>query len=261
MDVSLLQTGFLVFVVFMAGFVDSIAGGGGLISLPAYFAAGLPAHAALATNKFSSFMGTLAATYRYYRAGRMKLKLGLSAAAGALAGSAAGSRVALLLDGKTINTLVLTLIPAVLVFFIIKDRIFRSPDKGIEHKKNKYTSRQETAISTVIGTAVGFYDGLFGPGTGAFLTLGFNFFLRMDLVSASGNARLANLASNFGALAVFAFSGNILFPLALFTAAGGIAGNMLGSRLALKKGERIIKPFMVIVLLILLAEVIRQRIS
>ena len=261
MDVSLLQTGFLVFVVFMAGFVDSIAGGGGLISLPAYFAAGLPAHAALATNKFSSFMGTLAATYRYYRAGRMQLKLGLSAAAGALIGSAGGSRVALLLDGKTINTLVLVLIPAVLVFFILKDRIFRSSNPNTEKIERPRDTKRDAIISFTIGAAVGFYDGLFGPGTGTFLTLGFNVFLRMDLINASGNARLANLASNFGALAVFAFSGNVLFPLALFTAAGGIAGNMLGSRLALKKGERVIKPFMIIVLLILLAEVVRQRIS
>jgi len=261
MDVSLLQTGFLVFVVFMAGFVDSIAGGGGLISLPAYFAAGLPAHAALATNKFSSFMGTLAATYRYYRAGRMKLKLGLAAAGGALIGSAAGSRVALLLEGKTINTLVLVLIPAVLVFFILKDRIFRTSAASVSDPEKNSEVKHETIISILIGTAVGFYDGLFGPGTGTFLTLGFNFFLRMDLISASGNARLANLASNFGALAVFALSGNVLFPLAVFTAAGGIAGNMLGSRLALKKGERVIKPFLIIVLLILLAEVVRQRIS
>ncbi len=254
MDPTFLQTGFVVAFVFVAGLVDSIAGGGGLISLPVYFAAGLPAHNALASNKFSSFMGTLTATYRYYRAGKIKIKLGLMAALGALIGSACGSQTALYTDERTINTLVLILIPAVLVFFLLKDRI-----PGLKSKSEADVSWSHIK-SFAIGSSIGFYDGFFGPGTGALLAIGFNFFLRMDLLSASANARLANLASNCGALIVFAISGKVVFPLALYAAAGGIAGNLIGSRLAIKKGERIIRPFMIGVLILLLAEVIRQRI-
>ena len=252
LDLTGLQIATLVALVFLAGFVDSIAGGGGLISLPAYFAMGLPAHTALATNKFSSFTGTLAAVFRYYKAGKVRLKLGFLAAGGALIGSAGGTRIALMLDAPTIQSMMLVLIPSVTLFFLLKDRILPKPKDGEQ-------VRHPMLISTLIGFVVGAYDGLFGPGTGTFLAIGFYAFLRLNLIEAGGNARLANLASNFGSLVVFLINGKVLFPLALLTAAGGVAGNQLGSRLALKKGERIVRPLMLLVLLLLMATVVRQR--
>jgi uncharacterized membrane protein YfcA len=113
--------------------------------------------------------------------------------------------------------------------------------------------------SLAIGAAIGAYDGFFGPGTGTFLTIAFCTFLGFGLLAASANARLANLASNAGSLAVFLSGGKVLFPLALYAAAAGIAGNMLGSRIALRKGERVIKPLMAAVLLLLMVEVVRRR--
>jgi hypothetical protein len=240
-------------LVFVAGFLDAIAGGGGLISLPAYFAVGLPPHAALATNKFSSVLGTLTATARYALSGKLRWRVGLAAALGAAAGAAAGARAVLWLAPATVHTVVLLLIPAALVILLLRDRLVRpgaAPDLA---------GRPALLRAAAIGLVVGAWDGFFGPGTGTFLTIAFATWLGLDLLTAAGNARLANLASNAGSLVVFLASGAVLFPLALYAGAAGIAGNLLGARLALRRGERVVKPFLVGVLVLLLAEVLRRR--
>lgn len=248
------QTFLLVGLIFVAGLIDSIAGGGGLISLPAYFAAGLPPHTALATNKFSSSIGTFTSVIRYFKAGKIHLKIGLLAAAGAIAGSSIGAKLALWVSENVINSVMLFLAPLVLVFFIFQKKFVPT---SISNKPTKFKGIK----SFFIGMSIGCYDGFFGPGTGAFLTIAFFSFLKLDLLSSSANARLTNLASNLGSLAVFLINGKVLFPLAVYTAIGGIAGNLVGSKLALKKGERIIRPLLIIVLVLLMGEIIRQRIN
>jgi len=113
--------------------------------------------------------------------------------------------------------------------------------------------------ASAVGLVIGCYDGFFGPGTGTFLAIAFYMMLRLDLVTASGNARLANRAQNTGALVFFRGSGKGMFPLAFFTAAAGMLGNSLGSNLAVKGGERVIRPLMVVMLIVLLAEVVHQQ--
>lgn len=255
MDFTLLQYALICALVALAGFVDSIAGGGGLISLPAYFAIGLPPHAALATNKFSSVCGTVTSVVRYWRAGTVRVRVGLFAAGGALAGSAAGAKLALLVSAGAINTVMLVLVPAVLVFFLAKDRI----PMGAVESRRPVGEAGMCAASLAIGASIGTYDGFFGPGTGTFLAIAFSALLGFDLLTASANARLANLASNIGAVVVFLANGRVLFPLAVYAAVAGVAGNLLGSFLAVRKGERIIRPLMVVVLILLLAEVLRRR--
>jgi len=257
MTFDLLPLGLCCLLVFFAGFVDSIAGGGGLISLPTYFALGLPSHLALGTNKFSSFMGTLTSTFRYWRAGKIHARVGLLSAAGALLGSAVGARAALLVPARVINTVMLVMVPLVLLFLLLKNRIL--PGLTAQDADESRPVAHIGLKGLVVGVVIGVYDGFFGPGTGAFLTIGFHLGLRFDLLRASATARMTNLASNFGALAVFMANGQVIFPLAIYAAVAGIAGNQLGSRLALKKGERVIKPIMVFVLLLLMAEVVRQR--
>ena len=253
-ELSIVDTLLLSLFIFIAGFVDSIAGGGGLISVPAYFAFGLPAHVALGTNKFSSFMGTLTAVFRYYKAGAVKLRVGLWAAIGALFGSALGAKIALLVSEKAIQSILIVLVPAILIFLFVKDRV-------LPHRKE--TSGEDTKHlslkSFMIGALIGTYDGFFGPGTGTFLTIGFYTFLNLNLINSSANARLANLASNAGSLVIFLIHSKVLFPLAIIPGAAGIAGNQFGSSLALKRGDKVIKPFMALVLVLLLAEVIRKR--
>jgi uncharacterized membrane protein YfcA len=253
MDLAAPTVALLCLLVGLAGFVDAIAGGGGLISLPAYLAVGLPPHAALATNKFSSVLGTLTATTRYARSGKLRWRVGLAAAAGAATGAAAGARAVLLLEPATVHTVVLALVPAALVVLLLRERLVRRgtvPDPA---------GRAALLRAAAIGLVVGAWDGFFGPGTGTFLTIAFATWLGLDLLTAAGNARLANLASNAGSLVVFLASGAVLFPLALYAGAAGIAGNLLGARLALRRGERVVKPFLVGVLLLLLAEVLRRR--
>jgi uncharacterized membrane protein YfcA len=244
----------LLAVVFAGGFVDSIAGGGGLLTLPAYFAFGLPPHAALATNKFSSTLGTFSAVVRYGQAGTMRLRPGLVATVGALVGSAAGAKGALLVSPETVSTLLVVLVPAVLVLFLAKGRLLAAPKE-----RSDLSPRALDLRSLLAGFLIGGYDGFFGPGTGTFLTIAFAMLLGFDLLTASANARLVNLASNLGAVVVFLWSGKVLFPLALWASAAGIAGNLLGSRLAIRRGERIIRPLLVVVMLLLLAEVVRRR--
>ncbi len=244
----------LIVMIFFAGFLDSIAGGGGLISLPAYFAFGLPPHAALATNKFSGFFGTLTSVINYYRANKIDIKIGLIATAGALTGSACGARVALFVTEDAINNVILILTPLVLALFLLKERFYSE-----ENKEESGVVKAQGIKAFLIGAFVGCYDGFYGPGTGAFMAIGFNFLLRADLLTASANARLANMASNAGAVIIFLINGKVLFPLAFYTAAAGIAGNMFGSRLALKKGRKVIKPLIVVVLMLLLFEVARQH--
>jgi uncharacterized membrane protein YfcA len=256
-DLSPLQTLLLCAFIFLAGFVDSIAGGGGLISLPAYFAAGLTPHGALATNKFSSFLGTFAAVVRYFRAGVIRIRIGLLGAAGALAGSAAGARLALAIHPDVIHTGVLLLVPAAFLVLLFQKRFL--PAEGATPAGGG-TERPGLAWkAVVIGTVIGLYDGLFGPGTGTFLTLAFAIVLGFDLLTAAGCARLANLASNLGAVVVFLADGRVVFPLAVWAAMAGIAGNWLGARLALRRGAAVIRPLMAVVMVLLMADVVRRR--
>jgi len=252
-ELTVAATAMVCGLVFLGGLVDSIAGGGGLITLPAYFAAGLPAHAALATNKFSSVCGTSFAVVRYWRAGAVSVRAGLAAAAGALMGSAVGARLALAVPAVVVNTMMLVLVPAVLIVFLVRERFAGRPSRrGV-------VSRGVLPVSAAIGLVIGAYDGFFGPGTGTLMTIAFSVVLGFGLLTASANAHLANLASNAGSVAVFLLAGKVLFPLAAFAAVAGVAGNLLGSALAVRKGARIIRPLMVAVMALLLAEVVRRR--
>ncbi|MBN1335514.1 MAG: TSUP family transporter [Deltaproteobacteria bacterium] len=232
--------------------VDAIAGGGGLISLPAYLAAGLPPHVALATNKFSSTVGTLGAALRYLRAGQVHPSSALAAAAGALAGAALGARLVLLVPDRIVHLVVLVLVPSAAAVLLGRDRLLA-----------RWRPRPGLGIGGALGMglAVGLYDGFFGPGTGTFLTIGFHVLVGLPLLVAAGNARLVNLASNVGALVVFLLEGRVAFPLAWAVGLAGILGNQVGSSLALRKGERVVRGFLVVVLVLLLAEVLRRRVA
>lgn len=245
----------LIFLIFLGGFVDSIAGGGGIITLPAYMAFGIPAHLALGTNKFSGFFGTFSATIKYARHKVISFRLALISTVSSIIGSIFGSQSAVLMSEKTINFIVLIITPIVLIIFIIKDFILRDKNGGALVDK----SFKAFIKSVVIGLFVGFYDGLFGPGTGTFMTIGFNAVLGLDLINASGTARLCNLGSNFGSLIIFISYNKILFPLAFYTAIAGITGNLLGASLAIRKGGKIIKPLISFVMLLLIFELLRKR--
>ncbi len=229
-------------MVFLAAVVDAIAGGGGLISLPAYTVAGLNYDFASGNNKFSSTFGTLMATVRYARSGKLLLRPALIAAALALPGSWLGTRAAMALGNRIMHLFMVFAIPIVGVLVLLKG-------KGPE-KTRPFTRRQYPACAA-IGLAVGFYDGFFGPGTGTFLILLFTWLLGMDMVSASATAKPVNLVSNIASLATRIAAGNVLFALALPAMCCSLAGGWLGAKLALTRGARLIRAVMLGVLVLL----------
>jgi uncharacterized membrane protein YfcA len=236
--------------VFLAGLVDSIAGGGGLLSLPAYLAAGLPPHTALGNNKFSSCFGTLFAALRYWRGNLMDVPVALMGAGAALIGSYAGTRVVLLIQPGFLNWLLVVLIPVITVFTLLK------PDLGREARHEEISATRRRLLGGLAGLVIGFYDGFFGPGTGSFLIFFYTLALRYDLVTANANTKAVNLASNVAALAGFLLGGKVIFAIGIPAAAAGIAGNLLGAHLVLQNGARLIRPIFLLGLTALFVKIL-----
>jgi hypothetical protein len=233
---------------FFAGLVDAMAGGGGLISLPALLAAGIPPHFALGTNKAQSCLGTTFSTGRYLRHGHVQAPIALTAAAAALAGSYLGSRAALALPSEKLSVILPPLIVLVaVVTFVRKD--FGAQDSFTEPLPKHFL------LAAATGLAIGFYDGFFGPGTGTFLAFAFVFLFGFGFGRATGNTKVVNLASNLAAVVAFGLSGKVYLAVALPMGAANIAGNWLGAGLAIRGGARVIKPVFGFVLLLLLARI------
>lgn len=235
--------------LFLAGFVDSIAGGGGLISLPAYLFAGLPVHFALGTNKFSSTCGSSVATIRYARKGLIPLKLAVPSAAAAFAGSTIGAHISLMLEEKILLTLMLVILPAV-AFIVLNRNIMR--DIG---KENERITGRTYLISAAAALVIGMYDGLYGPGTGTFLIIALTVFAKLALQTAQGMTKAVNLTSNVAALIIFLMNGQVVIPVAAAAALCNMAGNWCGSGMAMAKGASVVRPVMILVLILLFLKV------
>lgn len=247
MDFELHRLLLLAGLVFFAGFVDSIAGGGGLVSLPAYLLVGLPPHLALGTNKLSSTIGTTFSALRYARGRVIELRVGLPSAGLSLVGSMVGARLALAIPETTLKTVIAVLIPMAAAGVFLG---------GGKRKRESTGGTRRVLVSGVVGFSIGMYDGFFGPGTGTFLIISFVLFLGMDEVIASGTAKVVNLSSNVAALVTFALGDSVLYGLGLPVAVLGVVGNWLGAELALKKGAKVIRPLLLAVLAILFVRVL-----
>jgi uncharacterized membrane protein YfcA len=232
-------------MVFLAAVVDSIGGGGGLISLPSYTLAGLSYDVASGTNKFSAMFGTLAATIRYFRSGKLMVAPALWAALMALPGSYLGTRIAMAVGSERMTIFMLFALPAVAAAVILKKRTPTAP---------KPMTKVRLLACAGIGLAVGLYDGFFGPGTGTFLTILFTWVAGMDMVTAAGTAKPVNLASNLSSLAARLIAGQVLFSLALPAMCLSMAGGAIGARLAVLRGARFIRYVMLCVLLMILVK-------
>ena len=242
MEATLTQYLIICPMVFLAGFVDSVAGGGGLISLPAYLVSGLPAHWAIGTNKLSSGMGTALTTWRYAKSGYIDWRRDIFCAAAALAGSAIGAYLALLLEDRVFRLVMLAILPFSAVY-ILRGR-------ALETDRPPYPPRKTAAIGVAVAFSIGIYDGFYGPGTGTFLLLLLTGLAHMELHAANGTAKVINLSTNLSALAVFLTSGRTILPLGLAAGCFSLLGNYLGSRLFQKQGVRSVKPLMLAVFLV-----------
>jgi len=238
----------LLALLFLCGFVDSIGGGGGLISLPAYLAAGLPAHLAQGTNKMSNVIGTATAALRFWKKGYVAKRAAVFALAGALIGAAVGSRTVLLFTERQTRAIMLVLIPIAAAFLFFRRT-------GSKEGEGEPAVRAKAHVPFLIGFFIGFYDGFFGPGTGTFLILAFVSVLGMKELQASGTAKAVNFASNLGSLIVFAANRQIDYKIGLSCAVMTVLGNMLGSEAAFRGGRKAIRAVMACVIIGLLAKI------
>lgn len=245
---------FLCFMVGLAGFVDASAGGGGLISLPAYMVTGLPVHLLYGANKFSSACGTTFASAMFFRSGALDLQVALIAAAASFAGSTLGSRLVLLLSGEVLKIMVLVMLPIAAIIIFTQRKL---PE---EDRSSQVPRKKALVLAAVIGLLIGLYDGLVGPGTGTFAIIAFTTLMGFDLRTAGGNAKVLNLASNYASLVTYLSSGLVVFSIGIPCAISGIVGNLLGSHFALKNGAKFIRPMMLVVLVLLLGKIVSDAV-
>lgn len=231
--------------LFLAGLVDAIGGGGGLISLPAYLIAGLPPHAAIATNKLSSTCGTTLATLRFIKNKLVNFKLALPAVIAAVMGSVIGANLSLLVAETVMLYLMIAILP-VCAFLVLNKKLFH--DGG----KDEITLNKRTFMTTIIiAITVGLYDGFYGPGTGTFLIVAFTIFAKFSIRTANAQAKIINLTSNITSLVVFLLNGEVLLTLGLAAAVCNMVGGYIGAGLVMKNGTKIVKPSIIFVLFLL----------
>lgn len=237
-------------LVFLGSFVDSIAGGGGIITLPAYLLAGLPIHTAAGTNKLVALSGSISASVNYLRSGNVVVRVALAAALGSLVGAVIGTKLALFIPEDTLELIMMIVLPVVALFLTFRR------DFGVNEKIKKLSAPMESITALGIGFVIGCYDGLIGPGTGTFLILCFSGLLGLDLLVSGGCAKIANMASNIASGLVFLFNGKAMYAILIPAALCSIAGGFLGSRFAIKGGSKRIRKVMFLVLGLLFVKMI-----
>jgi uncharacterized protein len=232
----------LVLAGFVAGWIDAVVGGGGLVQLPALLLVpGLSPVQALATNKLAGIMGTSVSAVTYYRRVHPDLRTAAPMALAALGGAAGGALLASSLPAEVFRPVILVALVAVAVYTVARPTLGRATSL-------RWAGGRHLAGAVLLGAAIGFYDGLLGPGTGTFLVIGLVAVLGYAFLEASAKAKIVNAATNLGALAVFALQGAPLWKLGLAVGAANIAGAYLGARMAVAKGSRFVRVvFMVVV--------------
>ena len=240
--------------VFLASFMDAIAGGGGIISVPTYLIGlgGMPTYYALGTNKLSSGIGTFFSTARFIKNGYVKWSLAAPSIVFALVGSVGGTWLQHHTPDVVLKYLLLLVLPVVAVVTL---RTLTWPDEPGE-----MDFRKQAAIVWAASLVIGAYDGYYGPGTGTFLMLIFIRLAKMDTRTAAGGVKVVNLSSNIGSLFTALRAGYVLVGVGLISAVASILGHYLGAGLAIKNGSKIVKPTVIIVLILLTVKVLSELI-
>jgi uncharacterized protein len=233
-------------VAFTAGVIDAIAGGGGLLTIPALLALGVPPVAALATNKLQSSFGTAGAVLAFARRGHIDLRRFALPALAALLGSALGAFVLTLVDPRFLSGLIPFLLIAMALYFLFAPRM---------HDEDRHV-RAGRGLLLAAAALIGCYDGFFGPGTGSFFTTALVAVFGLGLTRAVAHAKLLNLASNLAALAVLVAGGHVLWLLGLAMAAASIAGGQVGAHAAMRFGAGAVRPLLIVMCLGLTAKLL-----
>lgn len=237
-------------LTFLGGFVDAVAGGGGLISLPAYMIAGLPVHNAIATNKLSSGMGTTVATYRLASLGYIPWRKAALCIVMAIIGSSTGAKLALMVDADLFKKLMLVIIPLTAIYVM--------RNKNMDEPKEPLGDRETVIRASLVALLIGVYDGFYGPGTGTFLILLLSGFAHISLKESNGIAKSINLTTNLSSLAVYLMNGKVIILLGLAGGLFGIAGNYIGVTFFKNKGAKAVRPLMIIVLVIFFIKILTE---
>lgn len=252
-DLSIQVIIFLVVMGFVASFVDSVVGGGGLITIPALLFLGIPPVQAFGTNKLAATFGSLTSTISFLRSGKINLKLSAILFPLAFIGSAFGAYVVTLVPSNFLRPLVIVLLILVTIYTLLKK------DWGSSSTFQKLTRKTGTLV-VMMAIGIGFYDGFFGPGTGSFLLFGF-LMLGFNFVESAGNAKVLNFASNISATLMFIYLDSVLYSYAIPMAIAMIAGAILGSQTAIRKGAAYVRVLFVSVTVILISKQIWDLIS
>ena len=249
-DLTIATALFLLAASFFAGFIDSIAGGGGLIQLPALLI-GLPKSETaevLGTNKLSSIFGTSTAAVLYRKQIKPDPKVLLAMGLPALFGSAGGAMLASKIPTSSLRPMVLVLLIVVAIYTWFK------PDLG-KFENLRHLPRRRVQIAALAGVIIGFYDGIFGPGTGSFLMLILVASLGYAFITASAIAKVVNVATNVGAIMVFGFNGAVIWQIGIIMGVANISGAVVGARLAIKGGSTLVRKVFLIVTVALIVKV------
>lgn len=238
----------------IAGFIDAVSGGGGILTLPAYMFVGIPPHNAYAVNKMAAVTGSVTAVVKYFKGGAVDIKIALISAAGSFIGSIAGAYIVLLLTDEILKILVFIAVPvvtAVVIFY---------KEDGKEKSQNYVITNKKVFLALGIGLVIGAYDAFIGSGVGTFAIIAFAGVMKYDFLTAGGNAKVINVASNTAALVTFTINGLMIWEIAIPCAAATVAGSYIGSRTALKNGTRIMRPMMIMVVALMMAKMIYDMI-
>ena len=246
MEFGLEAIALLMGVAFVAGVIDAIAGGGGLLTIPALMAVGVAPVEAIATNKLQSSFGTASAVQAFARKGHIDFRRFAKPAAGAFAGSAVGAWTLQHIDPAFLAGLIPVLLILMVVYFTV------APKASEEDRHSRFGAGALVGIVT----AIGFYDGFFGPGTGSFLTTALVALFGMGLVSATAHTKFLNLSSNVAALITLMIGGHVLWAIGLLMAVASIAGGQVGAHLAVRIGGKVIRPLLVVMALALTAKLL-----
>lgn len=243
---------FLMFITLLAGYVDGIAGGGGLLVVPALLTAGIPPHFTLGTNKLAASIGVFGSAYTFMRKRLFNPLLWKAAALAALIGSTTGAVVAQLFSNINLQLIMPIILIAVAIYMLINNpaKSLTEPNIGFQPKP---------LSSSIMGSVLGFYDGFLGPGTGSFWVTLVMMVYKLDMVQASGVARFMNLISNVAALGTFIYFGSVYFSLGITMGLTYFIGSYMGANSAIRFGAKFIKPLFLLMVVLIAIRLIWQQ--
>ncbi|CAJ1003999.1 MULTISPECIES: TSUP family transporter [Bacillales] len=253
MDLDVTTILFLAFFGFVAAFIDSTVGGGGLISLPALLGLGIPPYLALGTNKLAGTISSATSSFTFIRMGKYDKKLMILLFPVSLIGAYLGAKTVLFVPQEVLKVLVIVMMAAIFVYTLINKRFG-------EQSSYKGLTTFSLGLGIPLTFLIGFYDGFFGPGTGSFFVFLMVLLFGYDFVIAAGNGRILNLASNIAALFVFIVEGKVIFLTGLTMGLAMLLGATLGARLAIKTGVRYVRPLFLLVSIGLMTKMIYELI-